>query len=237
MKTEDISKRTEFSKTFVEDDGTRTIVSGQNRIHYDDNGQMVEFAPQWIEGADSITLTGAHFDAMISKGTLAYRFGKRDENKKIDVRIISVNGDESPPFNFTDVMLDKNRVGFRNFLPDFDVYWVAHGHGLTLHKILRSDAAPRQFVWDVLKDKNIKANLGDRFRRGRENIDDVVQREIYADQHRQLELESNVNKRPNVGGRDHAILSERWTGNVIGVQKGTRLKYVTTDFAYPVRMV
>lgn len=241
--TAGLAERTEFrtrtTKTFEAEPGRFVLQAGLQPCHYLEGGSLQEIAPTWVAAtATRFNLEGAPFTAiaLCNQTRFGYTYGHRATGRRVEIEIVSVGGVAWASQTKRIVPeIGDGKLGWMNILPDLDFYFVAHGRGLTLHKILRSDLAPREFVWTVKMDKSLNLNVGAAPKPGRENIDALVQRPT-VDLKRELQEVNEVTALPDEGDFSVWQLKETWTGRAAAVDPETRIRSWTFDVAYPVRM-
>lgn len=234
--SEIIALRGANSKTFDLGNNRRRTEIYPGRVHWFDGNAMQDYAPVWSRSGNTWSVAGMPFQVSFTPGQRSYTYTSAAGS--VTANLLSMGGTDvgSLPLDFSNFVADSQRLGFFGILPELDMYFVAHVKGVSLHKILHGDLAPREFVWEVTKNVGEQINVGGPSK-GAENLDGTATRETIRDRNRWLEFDDSFVLDRTQGQREIYIHTQRWTGRVATVDAKTRLAGWTTDFAYPVRIV
>jgi len=233
-------RRTPNSKTWERPGGRRVTKIFPDPIHYLSGGSLLDIDPVPVRQGNDFIVNTAPYTVTAALNRIGLRF-QNDAGADIDTRLIAISGTtlRDLTLNLSPEPRQRDNVGnqlyYPSVLPDLDFYIQFHNIGATLHMVMRSATAPRQFTFSVREVSLANMDvIHQPFGRDNANNDPLARAPV--DMRREIEATfSQTTPTPDGNAMVFEFTSE-WTGRVFQVDNITRIKTLTTDVHYPVWM-
>jgi len=226
-KTEIVSDRTAFSKTYDLENGQKQIDISSGVLHYFDQGQYKD-----IDLSFDVTskVTEALYILEIDSGRIGFQYTSKASGEVWTCRLHAVDGVlvSSLPLVVSPTTQGQEVI-WSECLEGVTILIRSQPFGASVIKRLASDKAPRSFTWLVERPSNaVGVNISNLA--GRDNVDYTKVGDRGQIEQRSFPLELTLDTKPisDDGTRTVEEITEAWTGQII---KSTG---PATDVVYPV---
>jgi len=235
--TEVVELRQKFSKTFDMGGGQFQSRNVKSPAHWDNAGSLEDVDLTVIRRGQNYELKTAPYTVTFRPNSLFIEYDN-DAGGVVTVALTHVNDTPigSLGINITP-RLEGNRVYLDDFLPDVTLYLQANDSGFSFQKLITANLTNISFTMEVTTDDNPLVRVENRAL-GRDNFNQVADpdRITSNDTQRQIVSTETVSNERNSAGIRSYTLRQEWTGGVARVDPVTRIKSVSQDVIYPVRM-
>lgn len=140
-------KRTEFSKTFIRDDGKYVYRSSLSPMHFLRHGKWVDFKPRFVENKGIVRLYGMPYGLETLKDEVGFVFTNSSDGSKSTVvlrnDLLNINKSTK------NVETYDRGIYWHNVFPGTDIYLECRNTEVEFFKVVHSPDAVHELTWQV----------------------------------------------------------------------------------------